>query len=113
MEFVKEQVDDVLIVRLQGRLDSSTAQSVRERLMRLVTDLYPHVAIDLSKVNYISSAGLQVLLSLARKVQQSKGKVVLFGVVPDVNEIFLISGFDKIFTIRLDNDSAVAALKEI
>jgi len=111
MEFAEEQVGDVTIVRLQGRLDTQTAQRARERLAQLVTALVPRIAVDLSLVRYISSAGLQVLLGLARKVRQSNGKLVLFGILPEISEIFMISGFDKIFSIRPDNESAIEALK--
>jgi anti-anti-sigma factor len=65
----------------------------------------------MSKLEYISSAGLRVLLVVAKKVQQAKGKVVLFGLVPNVREVFSISGFDQIFTIEPDADAAVAAVR--
>lgn len=71
----------------------------------------PHLAIDLSQLDYISSAGLRVLLVVAKKVQQAKGKVVLFGLGPNVREVFSISGFDKIFAIRDDAAAALAAVR--
>jgi anti-anti-sigma factor len=54
---------------------------------------------------------LRVLLVVAKKVQQAKGKVVLFGLVPNVREVFSISGFDQIFSIEPDADAAVAAVR--
>jgi anti-anti-sigma factor len=110
MEIAEEYVNDVIVVRLQGQLDSNTAQSARERFARLGTAFCPRIAIDLSKLSYISSVGLQAVLVLAKKIQQSKGKIVLFGVLPDVGEVLSISGLDKILTVRPDKDSAVAAL---
>jgi len=71
----------------------------------------PRLAIDMSALQYISSAGLRVLLVVAKKVQQAKGKVVLFGLGPHVREVFSISGFDKIFSIQSDAAEAVAAVR--
>jgi anti-anti-sigma factor len=111
MEFAEERAGDVLIVRMSGRLDSGAAQPAEESFSRALADGPPRVAVDLSKLDYISSAGLRVLLVVAKKVQQAKGKVVLFGLVPNVREVFSISGFDQIFSIKPDADSAVAAVR--
>jgi anti-anti-sigma factor len=111
MEFAQEQAGDVMIARLAGRLDSSSAQPAEESFGRLLANVTPLLAIDLSKLDYISSAGLRVLLVVAKRMQQSKGKVVLFGLGPNVREVFSISGFDKIFAIQDDLAAAVAAVR--
>ena len=111
MEFTQEQAGDVVIVKLSGRLDSSTAPPTEESFTRLLANGPLHLAIDLSSLEYISSAGLRVLLVVARKLQQAKGKVVLFGLVPNVREVFQISGFDRIFAIQPDMPAAVAAVQ--
>lgn len=111
MEFAQEQAGDVVIVKLSGRLDSGTAQPAEESFARVLGSGTPHLAIDMSKLDYISSAGLRVLLVVAKKVQQAKGKVVLFALVPNVREVFSISGFDKIFSIQTDAEAAVAAAR--
>ena len=101
----------VLVVTLTGRLDSGTAQSAEDNFVRALGDGATRIAIDLSQVDYISSAGLRILLVIAKKLQQSKGKIVLFGLVANVREVFSISGFDKIFAIRPDIASAVEAFR--
>src|SRR5438128_10990465 len=111
MEFAQEQSGDALIVKLSGRLDSSSAQSAEERFTQVLSSGAVHLAIDMSQLDYISSAGLRVLLVVAKKVQQAKGKVVLFGLVRNVREAFSISGFDKIFSIEADAAAAVAAVR--
>jgi stage II sporulation protein AA (anti-sigma F factor antagonist) len=111
MEFTQEQAGDVAIVKLAGRLDSSTAQPAEESFARVLGSGVPRLAIDMSKLEYISSAGLRVLLVVARKVQQANGKVVLFGLLPNVHEVFSVSGFDKIFAIQSDAAAAVAAVR--
>ena len=111
MEFAEERAGDVMIVKVAGRLDSSAAQPAEDRFGRLLQGGLPHLAIDMSKLEYISSAGLRVLLVVARKVQQAKGKVVLFGLLPSVREVFTISGFDQIFAIESDAAAAVTAVR--
>jgi anti-anti-sigma factor len=111
MEFAQERAGDVLIIRMAGRLDSSTAQPAEDSFSRVIGDSPPRLAVDLSKLEYISSAGLRVLLVVAKKVQQAKGKVVLFGLLPNVREVFSISGFDQIFSIEPDAATAVAAVR--
>jgi anti-anti-sigma factor len=110
MEFTQEQSGDVVIVRLTGRLDSSTAPAAEESFGRVLAGDTASLAIDLSQLEYISSAGLRVLLVVAKKMQQAKGKVVLFGLVRNVREVFAISGFDRIFPIQSDMAAAVAAM---
>ena len=111
MEFAQENAGDVVIARLAGRLDSSSAPTAEEQLTRAIGSGTPRLAIDLSKLEYISSAGLRVLLLAARKVQQAQGKLVLFGLSSGVREVFSISGFDTIFTIRDDAEAALDAVR--
>src|SRR5207302_9357404 len=109
MEFAQELSGDVVIVKLTGRLDSSSAPPAEENFTRVLAGGALHLAIDMSNLEYISSAGLRVLLVVAKKVQQGQGKVVLFGLVRNVREVFSISGFDRIFTIQSDMAAAVGA----
>ena len=110
MDMAQERDGDVVILKLAGRLDSSTAKSAEESFAAVIGGAAPRVAIDLSQLAYISSAGLRVLLLVAKKVKQAGGKVALFGLVANVREVFSISGFDKIFALQSDAAAAVAAV---
>ena len=111
MEISQERDGDVVTVRLSGRLDSSAASSAEEQLSAALVGTPPRVAIDMSELVYISSAGLRVLLVLAKKVQQQQGKVALGGLAENVREVFAVSGFDTIFPIEPDPAAAVAAVR--
>jgi stage II sporulation protein AA (anti-sigma F factor antagonist) len=111
MEFAHEQTGDVVIVRLAGRLDSGAAHSAEDGFNGVLGGGTPRLAIDMTKLDYISSAGLRVLLVVAKKVQQAKGKVALFGLSPNVSEVFSVSGFDTIFSVMPDSAAAVAAVR--
>lgn len=109
MDFTHELAGDVVVARLAGRLDSGAAQSTEESFARVLAAGANRLAVDLSDLEYISSAGLRVLLVVAKKLGQTNGKIVLFGLGPRVQEVFAISGFDRIFTIQADAAAAVAA----
>lgn len=88
-----------LIIFLTGRVDTITApilQSKMEVEMIGMTNL----TIDMEKVNYVSSAGLHALLSIAKKMKENGGSMRIIHVRETVKEIFRITGFDEILTIQ-------------
>ena len=111
MEISRDDEGGVAIVRLTGRFDSSAAASAEAGLNAALGGDAPQLAIDMTGLEYISSAGLRVLLVLAKKVQQAKGKIALFGLNPNVREVFSVSGFDTIFSIQPDAAGALAAVR--
>lgn len=85
-------------VKLEGRLDTTTAPQLENELksfMESVTNL----VFDFEKLEYISSAGLRVLLT-AQKFMSKQGSMKLINVRDDVNEIFEVTGFSDILTIE-------------
>ncbi|HEX5320337.1 MAG TPA: STAS domain-containing protein [Stellaceae bacterium] len=111
MDIVREERDGAAVVKLAGRFDSSVAASAETELSAALGAGAPHIAIDMTGLDYISSAGLRVLLVMARKVQQAAGKVALFGLNPNVREVFTVSGFDTIFSIQPDAAAALAQVR--
>ena len=84
------------VVVVAGRLDAaqaSTAQSFLDRVEGTVT-------LDCARLEYISSAGLGVLLKTQKRLLVSSGKLRLSGVNPHVRDVFVYSGFDQIFEIE-------------
>ena len=87
-----------LTVSLEGRLDTTTAPQLEEELKSSldgVTDL----VIDIKDIQYISSAGLRVLLS-AQKTMNKQGKMVVKNPSEEVEEIFDVTGFADILTVE-------------
>jgi anti-anti-sigma factor len=111
MDISQERDGDVVIVRLSGRLDSGAASAAEEQLSATLGSDTPRLAIDMSGLAYISSAGLRALLVVAKKVQQSKGKLALSGLGANVREVFDATGFNTIFAIEADAAAAVAAVR--
>lgn len=87
-----------LTVALEGRLDTTTAPQLDDELKTAlggITKLY----FDLAKLEYISSAGLRVLLS-AQKVMNKQGEMVVKNANEEIKEIFEVTGFVDILTIE-------------
>jgi anti-sigma B factor antagonist len=86
------------IVFLEGRLDTTTAPELESDLKSFI-DSITSLIFDFEKLEYISSAGLRVLLT-AQKVMTRQGSMKLIHVKEDVNEIFEVTGFSDILTIE-------------
>ncbi len=87
-----------LTVALKGRLDTLTAPQLEEEL-KADMDSVTALIFDLAELEYISSAGLRVLLS-AQKTMNTKGSMVLRNVSEEIREIFEVTGFTDILTIE-------------
>ncbi|SHI46174.1 anti-sigma B factor antagonist [Pseudobutyrivibrio xylanivorans DSM 14809] len=87
-----------LIVELEGRLDTTTSPQLEEKI-NAVIDGVSKLTFDLKNLEYISSAGLRVLLS-AQKVMNKQGRMVVNNPTEEVQEIFDVTGFSDIFTIQ-------------
>ncbi|MBR2810588.1 MAG: STAS domain-containing protein [Solobacterium sp.] len=89
----------VLNVALEGRLDTSTAPQLEEELKNDLLGIF-NLEMDFSKLEYISSAGLRVLL-WAKKQLYGKGKVTIRHPNEIVREVFSVTGFDDILQVEL------------
>ncbi len=87
-----------LTIEISGRLDTNTSPKLEAELKQSINGV-KELIFDFSEVEYISSAGLRVLLA-AQKVMNRQGSMKLTGVRPEINEIFEITGFSDILTIE-------------
>ncbi len=87
-----------LTVALEGRLDTTTAPQLEGEL-RTAVDGIEELVIDLQSLDYISSAGLRVLLS-AQKVMNKQGRMTIRNANADIMDIFEVTGFVDILTIE-------------
>ena len=90
--------ENVLTLKLEGRIDTTTAPVLDSHINNLPVEI-TSLIIDLEKVNYISSAGLRVLLS-AQKKMNKLGNMKLINVCESVLEVFEITGFVDILVIE-------------
>lgn len=85
---------------LRGRLDANTSSQLAQHVARLYGDDLKDVQIDMSQCEFISSAGLRVVMTMHKKVRSAGGRLVFRGVTPAVMNVFTITEFDKILTFE-------------
>lgn len=98
MNIIKKQEGTTLTVAIEGRLDTVTAPQLEGELRTAVNGV-EELIFDLDGMEYISSAGLRVLLS-SQKVMNRQGKMVIRHVKPEIMEIFEVTGFADILNIE-------------
>ena len=98
MEIIKNVDGELLNIELVGRLDTTTAPELEEVLSTSLNDIKEFV-LDFDKLEYISSAGLRVLLS-AQKIMNNQGGMKIINVIPEIMEVFEMTGFVDILTIE-------------
>ena len=98
MNITKQKDGSKLTVSLQGRLDTTTAPDLEKEMKDALTGV-TELTIDCANLDYISSAGLRVLLSL-HKTMAKAGSMKLIRVNEMVMEVFEVTGFSDILTIE-------------
>ncbi len=99
LEIALDEIDKVIILRLDGSLDAATAPILDRKIHTMVNDGHIQIALDFTHVDYLSSAGLRVLLSETRKLHAKQGTFVLFSLSAEVEEVLKMAGFDRILQI--------------
>ena len=110
LEYSVAEQGGVRLYGVKGRLDSATAGDLDKALQSLFTETGTRAVIDLAALDYISSAGLRVMLMLAKRAKQSQGRLILCSLSPHVREVFEISGFMKILETAADQAAALDAI---
>ncbi len=93
------KTDNETIVKIEGRLDTITAPQL-EAIVADVIIPENNIVFDCNDMEYISSAGLRVVLSTYKKATAVKAKFALRGLSKDVMQVFEMTGFSKILTIE-------------
>ncbi len=106
-----EKTNDVLILRMNGRLDAISCATFENEVLPLAGGSKTHVVIDAGALEYISSAGLRSLLLIARQQNAHGGKVIICSLNPGIKEVFRISGFDTIITPYPSVEAGMASLQ--
>ncbi len=92
---------------LEGRLDAQTSAQLQASLLTGIDNGEKSLIIDFEKVDYVSSAGLRVVLSAAKKLNNLHGKFVLCAMCKEVREVFDMTGFSNIVPIKETLDEAL------
>ena len=107
LEIKAEEIDGIIILRLLGRLDASSSPLLQNRLNVLLKEPHKIILLDFSNIDYLSSAGLRVLLSFTKKYKENEKRLSIFSVTEDVMDIIKLTGFDKILDIYKNEKEAI------
>ncbi len=100
IEVVEERDNDVLVLLPVDRLDSTNARAFESIVMDHISKGEQRMIVDFSRLNFISSSGLRVLLIAAKKLSATQGKLVLCDMHEHIHEVFMISVFDQLIPIQ-------------
>jgi anti-anti-sigma factor len=108
MEILEDRRDGVLVVAPAGRVDSTSSGELEARLDTLLSTGDRRLVVDFAHVDYISSAGLRVMLLLAKKLREGGGALALCSIGQVVRMTFELAGFLSIFDVASTRDEALA-----
>ncbi len=108
MEIVEDKVRGVTVRAPIGRVDSTNAPALEQALFAAVKAGERQIVLDFAGVDYISSAGLRVLLLMARRMKEEKGAWALCALGDPVRQVFELTGFLPLFTIEATRSAAIA-----
>jgi anti-anti-sigma factor len=108
LEFMTEKRGDRLVLAVQGRMDNKTAQEFTQRVEHLVDLGEKHIVVDMSGLEYISSAGLRALLNAGMHLRSIEGKLAICCLTGMVKDVLDVAGFEQMFPVHATVQDAVS-----
>ena len=99
MDIQEEKKGQVVVLKINGRLDSTNASQLDTRIAGLIDRKEKQILLDCSQLGYVSSSGLRVFLTGLKKMNAIQGKFLICSLQGPISEVFDISGFSGIFSI--------------
>jgi len=99
MEYIVTREKNTIIIRPVGRLDSTTSPEFEKGLAEYLKSPASHLLLDFDELDYISSAGLRVVLNAAKVFREVEWRFAACNMQDHVREVFEISGFDSFIAI--------------
>jgi anti-anti-sigma factor len=110
MEIAQKEENGIIFIAIKGWLDADSAPEAERVVKEALKGDHSRLLFDLKGMEYLSSAGLRVLLSAAKEIKRREGKIVLCALHPFVKEIFEVSGFQSLIPIE---DTVEAGVKSL
>ncbi len=108
-----KKVDNAYVIAVKGRMDTVTAPEFETACAQWIEQGERRLVVDCSELEYISSAGLRVLLTVARKLKPLEGSICFCAIPPMVEKVFTISGFNSLFAMHETVESALHTMQNI
>lgn len=104
-----ERYNQITVLSLKGSLNGATVAAIQQQILDQITD-GQRVVLDLSGVQYLSSAAVRFLLSLYRAVREKRGSMALAGLSEEVADVMSMTGFLDLFRTYKDRSTALALI---
>jgi anti-sigma B factor antagonist len=111
MEINIKTLEQVTVVEISGEIDGKTAPQAQDQVLPLLQPACK-VLLDMTRVEYMSSAGLRLMLTIHRQASSNKGRLVLVGLSSEIQETMSATGFLRYFTLQDSVTAGLSALKE-
>lgn len=95
-----KQSNDTITGILTGRLDTAASQQFAADMQPLMDNADKHIILDCQNLEFVSSSGLRLFLSLRKATIAKKGDVIIKNVSPEIKQVFVITGFVSLFTFE-------------
>lgn len=110
MNIAESKEGAVLILTPEGRLDAQSATEFQTKILERIDGGDTRLLIDLENLEYISSAGLRVILVAAKKLKGLDGKLAVCSLAAGVRDVFRVSGFDSIVETKEGRADGLSSL---
>jgi anti-sigma B factor antagonist len=110
MEIIQKEENGIVFLAIKGRLDADSSAEAEKVVKNVFKGQTTKVLFDLQSLEYLSSAGLRVLLGAAKEMRRRDGKIVLCDLNEFVKEIFEVSGFQSLIPITDSVKSGIEIL---
>ena len=111
MDVKRDQDSDITILSVTGRVDSSNAKGFEGKVLPELEGEQIGLIIDFSSLEYISSAGLRVILMAAKTAQKAQLSFAICALNEEITELFSITGFDSIINIEGTREAAISTAR--
>ena len=108
MHLSSEAMENATVVRLEGNLDTNTSTEAQDYVNSTIDAGAEKIVVSLEKVDFVSSAGLRILLATAKRLSASGGSLRICGLNETVAEVFAMSGFSTILDVFPSESEALS-----
>ncbi|MBI9080333.1 MAG: STAS domain-containing protein [Pseudodesulfovibrio sp.] len=110
MAMIESKENGITILAVDGNLDAEGTQAMEVKVLALLEGGETQLLFDFSSLDYINSSGLRVLVLAYQRLKKASGKVAICGVKDYIQEVFEVSGYDKIFSLFPSRGDAISGM---
>lgn len=110
MEVSVEEKNEVVVVRPEGRLDAASAPQLEQQLQSIIEQGHFKIVLNLAGVEYLSSAGMRLMLSISKKLKNLEGKIAICSLSDEVMEVVKMAGFHQVLAFYPNEEESLTHL---